>query len=483
MKRLAQLTVLAVLTSAAGARAQEVRPFDWDQFPFVLEPLTPVITGPTDQRFFGTFCQAAPKKFCKSIPILPDPCKTLRDTFVRMDHITMSDGGLLQGKGRFVVDGKQGRVGVAGRILRRGRARIAATIPGMDTQHTVATLSSDGLQLTASIQNRSLALRKDACGNRAPVVSISAPFGPTFPFGQSIMLVGHIEDEDTTFPVERQVFTSNRQGLIPGTRMAGGRTLFTTALQPGLHRVTFTLTDSGGLTSKASLDLTVVNHPPDTPRIFLPAVDGATLVAGAPVLLQGTAFDPEKGVLSGADLRWTAQLAPGGPFLPLGSGSELGTIFAAPADPVRLRLTASDGTGTSQVERPVRVVPSTGNAPPVVVIQQPDRRLSPLTIAAIFIAGQPSHLLAAASDVESAGPDLQLRWEFAALEGPGGAPDPTPPVPNPPPVTGTLATAVTFPVAPSESLYYRVTFTATDAGGISTSDSIEVWVSSAGVIL
>ena len=480
MRGLAPLVALSLLWSAPGVHAQHTG-FAWHEFPFLHE-LEPVITGPTDQRFFGTFCQPAPKKFCKSIFLLPDPCVTLRDTFVRMDHLTMTDGGLLQGAGRFVLDGKKGKLVVAGSIIERGKARIAATAPGLGDQLGQATLSSDGLQLTASVQSRNVVLRKDACGNQAPLVTLDAPFGPTFPFGQSVMLAGHIQDEDTDFPVERLVFTSDRQGLLAGTRMAGGRTLFTTALQPGAHRVTFTVTDSGGLTRQASLDLTVANHPPDTPRIFLPAVDGATLVAGAPVLLQGTAFDPEMGVLSGSALTWTAQLAPGGPFVPLGNGSELGTTFAAPADPVRLRLTASDGTGTSQVERPVRVVPSTGNAPPVVVIQQPDRRLSPATIAAIFIAGQPSHLLAAASDVESAGPDLQLRWEFAALEGPGGAPDPTPPVPNPAPVTGTLATDVTFPLSP-ESLYYRVTFTATDAGGISSSDSIEVWVSSAGVIL
>jgi hypothetical protein len=480
VRRLA-LVFLSLFSIAAGSHAQETR-FDWDRFPFLLEAWPPVITGPTDQRFFGTFCQPEPKKFCKSIPLYPDPCVTLRDTFVRMDHITMTDGGLLQGAGRFVLDGDQGRLVLAGSILERGRARIAVTAPGLGDKLGRATLSGDGLQLTASVQSRSVVLRKDACGNRPPAVTLTAPFGPTFPFGQSIMLAGQIDDEDTDFPPERLVYTSDRQGFIAGTRMAGGRTLFTTALQPGAHVVTFTVTDSGGLTRQASLNLTVVNRPPETPRIFLPAVDGATLVAGAPVLLQGTAFDPEMGMLSGAALSWTAQLAPGGAFVPLGSGSELGTIFAAPADPVRIRLTATDGTGTSQAERQVRVVPSTGNAPPVVVIQEPDRRASNAAIAAIFIAGQPSHLVAAASDVESAGPDLQLRWEFAALQGPGGAPDPAPPVPNPAPVTGTLATDVTFPLAPS-SLYYRVTFTATDAGGLSTSDSIEVWVSSAGVIL
>jgi hypothetical protein len=61
----------------------------------------------------------------------------------------------------------------------------------------------------------------------------------------------------------------------------------------------------------------------------------------------------------------------------------------------------------------------------------------------------------------------------------GGAPDPTPPSPNPAPVTETLAPDVTFPVGDK---FYRVTFTATDSGGHSNSESIEVYVT-AGVIL
>jgi hypothetical protein len=483
MRRLVPFVVVWLLAGPGEAPAQLVH-FDASQLELVREPVTPIIAGPIDQRFFGTFCQPQPKEFCKSIPILPDPCVTLRDTFVRMDHLTMRNGGFVRGAGRFVLDGKQGRLAVAGSIVSRGRARIAAAAPGLGEQRGEGTLSFDGLQLTASVQGRSVVLRKDACGNSAPLVTLTAPFGPTFPFGQSIMLAGHITDEDTDFPVERLVFTSNRQGLLRGTRVAGGRTLFTTSLQPGNHHVTFTVTDSGGLTRQASIDLTVVNRPPDTPHIFLP-VANATLITGAPVLLQGTAFDPESGVLSGAALAWSAQLTPGGPFLPLGNGSELGTVFAAPADPVRLRLTATDGTGqSSQAEQQVRVVASTGNAPPVVVIQEPDRRLSPAPYAATFIAGQASHLLAAASDVEDAGPGLQLRWEFAALRGPGGVPDPNPPVTNPAPVTGTMATDVVFPIVTvGPSLFYRITFTATDSGGASSSDTIEVFVSSAGVIL
>jgi hypothetical protein len=478
--RRAVFLVLPVLASAAAA-APPPR-FHGDLFDFVVRDAPQlVITGPTDTRFFGTYCQPEPRKFCKSIPILPDPCVTLRDTVVHLDHMTVTAGGFLRGSGRFVLDGKKGTLTAAGTVLARGRARMAVIAPGVGDKRGDATLSANGLALTASVDNRSVVLRKDACGNNPPTVELQAPFGPTFPFGQSIMLAGKITDEDTDFPPERIVFTSDRQGVIPGTRVAGNRTLFTTALQPGSHKVTVTVTDSGGLTRQASLDISVLNRPPET-RIFLPAAN-ASLVAGAPVLLQGTAIDPDSGVLSGPALTWAAQLSPGGPFVPLGSGSELGTVFAAPGDPVIIRLSATDGTHTSAALRHVRVLPSTGNAPPVVVIQEPDRRLTSGPVVAIFIAGQATNLLAAASDVESAGPDLQLRWEFVALEGPGGAPDPTPPVPNPAAVTGTLAAQVTFPLSPSGSLYYRVIFTATDAGGASSSDSIEVWVSSSGVIL
>jgi hypothetical protein len=112
-------------------------------------------------------------------------------------------------------------------------------------------------------------------------------------------------------------------------------------------------------------------------------------------------------------------------------------------------------------------------APPVVAIRQPDRLLSSRPPAGGAVAGVPTQLVAAAWDAEHAVADLQLRWEFVALDGLGGAPDPTPPAPNPPPVVGTLAAGVTFP---APELYYRVTFQATDTGGLASSDSVEIRV-------
>lgn len=475
MRRLATL-VGAALAAAGTARAQPFTHAATHGGIFADEILAPPSAGPTDLRFFGTFCLPAPKEFCKSIPVLPDPCRTVNRLEAHLEHLATPGGGLLHGGGPIFVSGKGGFLTVAGNVLQRGRMRFVGTVPGLGHQLGEATLSEDGLALTATAQNRTLILRKDACGNNAPQVTLVAPFGPTFPFGQSIMLSGTINDEDTSFPLERIVFTSDRQGLIPGTRIAGGRTLFTTGLQPGNHRVTITVTDSGGLAGQDSLDITVVNRPPEVPRILQPAPN-ASLATGGPILLRGTGFDPESGLLPGSALSWSVQLAPGGPFAALGSGNELITTFAAPADPVILRLTVADNTGQqAQAERQVRIVAGTGNAAPVVVIRQPDPTLVNAGWVGGALAGFPAHFVADASDVEDPPNNLQLRWEFVALEGLGGAPDPTPPVPNPAPITGTLAPDVTFATG-GPDLFYRISFKATDSGGLSSSESIEIYVS------
>jgi hypothetical protein len=433
--------------------------------------LTATPRGPFDTRFFGNYCLPAPKRFCKSIPLLPDPCVTLSELRLHLDHLTTQDGGLLHGGGRLTVDGKRGSLAVAGSVLEPGRMRFAGVIPGLGEQLGDATLSWGG-QLIATAQNRTLTLSKEACGNRLPQVTLRAPGGPTLPFGQPVMLVGEIDDEDTEFPVERLVFTSNRQGVIPGTRAAGGRTLFTTALHPGSHHVTLAVTDSGGRTGAASVDIAVVNRPPEA-RVIQPAA-GASLVAGGPVLLRGSALDHDSGFLSGGALVWTAQLAPGGPFVTLGSGKELTAVFPSPADPVLIRLTATDSGGAhGQAELAVRVA-SGGNAPPVVAMRLPDPSQSYGPLVGGVLAGSPAHFLADAWDAEDPPTALQWRWEFAALDGLGGPPDPTPPVPNPAPVTGSLAADVTFPTGPDR--YYRVTFKATDAGGLTSSASIEIAV-------
>jgi hypothetical protein len=479
MKRLLALLLLALATAGTVLAQNAPLVARFPQGGIFGSVVRVESTGPTDVRFFGTYCLASPQRFCKSIPLLRDPCITVNRVQAHLDHVTTQGGGLLRGGGPITVNGRTGFLSVAGRVLERGRIHFAATVPGLGDQTGEALLSEDGLELTATAQNRTLVLRKDACGNNRPQATLTAPFGPSFAFGQSVMLAGQIQDEDTQFPVERLVFTSNLQGVIPGTRTAGGRTLFTTALQPGNHRVTLTVIDSGGLTGQASIDLTILNRPPDVPKIVQPQPN-ASLPAGVSVLLRGTGFDPDSGRLPPAALSWSAQLAPGGPFVALGTGNELSTVFAAPANPVIVRLTATDNSGQqAHVDHQIRVVPGTGNTPPHVAIREPD----PLSQNGLLIGGAtvgfPSHFIADATDVEDPQNSLQLRWEFTAILGVGGPPMIPPPAPNPAPITNTLAPDVVFNGA---NTFYRVTFTATDSGGLSSSESVEIHVIG-GVIL
>lgn len=478
--------LLALLIAVPGAAQPPAGSLFEVELPFVLESVQPAVTGPIDTRFFGTYCQPEPKEFCKSIPLLPDPCITLRDTRIHLDHLATPSGGLLQGGGTFVLDGKRSEVALAGAILRPGsifgldlalsRARLVAAATGLGERRGLVTLSPNGVGLTAYLDGRSITLRKDACGNNPPTVSVAATGGPQFPMGSSIQIVGHVSDEDTSFPEERLVFRSDRQGVLTGHRAGGGRTLFISTLQPGTHQISFTVTDSGGLTRQASTSLTVINRPPGTPLIFLPAA-GATLEAGAPVLLSGNALDPDSGFLTGSALQWTAQLEVGGPFVALGSGNEVGTSFAAPTDPLRIRLTAADSTGqTSFAERVVRVAAGDGNAPPVVVIRQPDRRMVNGSPVAGYFAFQPASFLGSVFDAEDPVSDLDVVWELVAITGVGGGAILSPSVPNPAPISGTLAPEFHFD--PGTHGFYRLTLRATDRGGKTSSDSVEIWVQS-----
>ena len=82
-------------------------------------------------------------------------------------------------------------------------------------------------------------------------------------------------------------------------------------------------------------------------------------------------------------------------------------------------------------------------------------------------------------EIETPLPDMQLRWTFTLLHA-NGQPDPSPPQPNPAPISGTLAPTVVFPAVGAR--VYRVTFTVTDAGGLSASDSVDVMVTSSVIL-
>lgn len=456
---------LALLAAAQPPVTVEVPPRD------ALGVGAPTIRGPVDDRFFGTFCQSGKKKFCKDVRWAPDPCAEVEGMAIHLDHVLTRNGSQLVGGGAFRLDGERALVTVAGAVTAPRTARFAADVPGLGRERGDAWISTDGRKLTVNALGRSLVLSKSLCGNRAPRVSLNLVGGPEFPFRRSITLGAAIDDEDEEFPADRIQFVSDRQGPIAGHRANGNRTLHTTRLVPGRHEVTVRVIDSGGLTARDSVELTVVNRPP-VARIDQPD-DGAPVPATVPVFLRGIAHDPEEGVLPAGRLRWEAERAPGAGFTPVGGGPRASVTFDQ-TGPARVRLTATDSAGERHTaEHRLTVRPFSGNAPPQVTIEQPEMLLPGGEFAIITTAGVPVRWEASAADLEDAPQDLDLRWGFAALDA-SGRPDPNPRVPNPPAVTGELVTEVTF--ANVGNVAYRGTFTARDSAGAESSASVDVFV-------
>lgn len=100
-----------------------------------------------------------------------------------------------------------------------GVARASTTIPGFGNASHWAYLSGDGLRL--ELGDHALTLRRDACGNARPRVTITAPADGSSPvFGRFVNLAGQVEDEDAQIPRDRMLFTSDRDGAIAGNALA-----------------------------------------------------------------------------------------------------------------------------------------------------------------------------------------------------------------------------------------------------------------------
>ncbi|MBZ0089962.1 MAG: hypothetical protein K8H90_06250 [Thermoanaerobaculia bacterium] len=121
-----------------------------------------------------------------------------------------------------------------------------------------------------------------------------------------------------------------------------------------------------------------------------------------------------------------------------------------------------------------------GNAPPVVVIRQPDRLQVNGSPVAGYFSFQPASFLGTAFDVEDPLSELDIVWELVAITGVGGGPVPSPPVPNPAPISGTLAPEFHF--HPSANGFYRLTLRATDRGGRTSADSVEIYAQSSPIL-
>ncbi len=434
---------------------------------------------PRDPRFFGSYCQTAPIAFCVKIERRfwwdRTVCVDVEDTRLDIEYADVSKGAMLSGRGGTRVDGHDLSIGYSGVVRARGLAESSASVAGIGQSFGKSWLSGDGLELALLARGRVLRLRKDACGNVPPQVTVSSQDGASLDWGESHCFRGKVtSDEDPSFPRERMVLASNRDGPLQGFAVpplvldpnnAGGAkelTRCTSSLSPGAHEITFTATDSGGLSASASVDVTVSNDPPLPPVIIQPRVDDLVVATGA-LVFEGKARDPEEGMLDGDSLVWSYARVRDQWQL-LGHGRRLVAAFAEPGG-LRLRLSARDAGGAvTSVEQSMTVLPFEGNTPPRVTIDVPKHWEQPGSFGGFFPPGDVT-FRGTVDDSEDPDGALALRWDAVPLQPPGPSLDPV--------LDSTLAT---FRLGSPDGnrAVYRILFTARDRGGLVGKKVIEI---------
>jgi hypothetical protein len=335
---------------------------------------------------------------------------------------TDPEDGALSGVRLVWSSNHDGQIGTGNALTRDDLSEGAHTI-------TLRATDSDGESSSASVS-----ISVETQPPETPTITSPAD-DATFSFGEEITFTGSATDpEDGALTGESLVWTSSLDDEI-GT----GGTFARSDLSAGEHTITLTATDSDGMTSNASVSITVENQPPATPAITSPT-DGSDHVAGAAVAFAGTAADPEDGPLTGASLVWTSDVDG-----EIGQGTSFDRADLAIGDHV-ITLTATDAAGaSSSASVSISILGA-----PVVTIDAP-------TTGSTFGTGQSITFTGSAEDPEDGAlTGASLVWT-SDVDGQIG--------------TGLSFTTNSLTVGP-----HTITLTATDSEALTGSASIEITI-------
>jgi hypothetical protein len=174
--------------------------------------------------------------------------------------------------------------------------------------------------------------------NRPPTAAITSPANAaSFVQGASVSFAGTGNDpEDGVLTGASLVWTSSRDGQI-GT----GTSFSTSGLSLGSHTVTLTVKDSKGLpgTATVTINITASTQNQLPVAAITAPTSGAIFTPATSISFAGTGTDAEDGVLSGASLVWTDNVAG-----QIGTGTSFSiTTLAAGLHTVTLTVTDSKG--------------------------------------------------------------------------------------------------------------------------------------------
>jgi len=266
--------------------------------------------------------------------------------------------------------------------------------------------------------------------NSPPTVGIQAPANAaSFRTSNVISFegsAGDVEDGDLAGSIS---WTSDLDGGI-----GVGRS-FTRRLSQGTHTITAEVTDRGGVTSEASVRVTVNNSPP-TIAIQEPA-NGASFATMDSVALSGTASDFDDGSLT-SSISWRSSIDG-----PLGTGGHVTRSLSQGVHAITASVTDAGGaTRTSSISI------SVGNTPPDVTILTPLNGTTASTAEEIAFQ-------AAANDVDDGNLTATISWT-STIDGP-------------------LATGGAFSRRLSQGVH-TIAARVSDAGGATTSTTVTIEV-------
>ena len=364
------------------------------------------VSAASDPRFFGTYCGEYRHTETFNYPCFPlFPWWICQTTYhvdlvfeVYADYRETNLGtGLVSGHGSATVKSHNMPAGHAedygiqagsrmpfvfgGRVDSYGEVKGSFLTPKRESTTGLATLSSDGLELELVGLDRKVELGKDRCGNSAPTAEIETPAEISIPYGHFGILLAHYVDEEdgASIPDERLVWTSDQEDGVVGN----GTLLDTSRLSPGRHNITFTATDSGGLSGYDTEIINIENDIP-APVIVLPERDHSGCEGR--VSFEGYAND-DQGNITGNALQWTATT--GAREIFLGTGIKGGAYLKA--GNYTIRFTAHDGVSSGYDEVSI-TLNRCEDGEPWVEITEPLPRSAPVT-------GWPSYYTTTYSEV------------------------------------------------------------------------------------
>ena len=139
-------------------------------------------------------------------------------------------------------------------------------------------------------------------GNTPPTVSITAPAdGSSFIQGTSVAFAGTANDAEDG---DKTADLSWSSSIDSGIGSAGSFSIST--LSVGVHTITASVTDSGGLSASDIITVTIMPNTPPVVTITSPA-DGSSFAEGTSIAFAGTAIDAETGDLT-LGLSWVSNL-------------------------------------------------------------------------------------------------------------------------------------------------------------------------------